>query len=235
MKELFVSQDNDSAVWQTVCRNIEVRHSVRGYVPTPVPRSVVEEILRVAARSPSGTNTQPWHVHVVSGESRARVAHAVCTAFDIDPQRSDQAIYTHLDDEPYRSRKRALGKAMYGLMGIGKDENEKMLAQQRRNFEFFGAPVGLFVTIDKALGCGSWLDTGMFVQSLMLAAKACGLDTCAQGFWVHYEAVVAQVVGWPESERLVCGMALGYADESLPENALRSERMALEDFAVFHA
>lgn len=230
-----MSQDNDSAVWQAVCHNIEARHSVRGYMPTPVPRSVVEEILRVAARAPSGTNTQPWHVHVVSGESRARVVRQVCAAFDADPQRSDQAIYTHLDGEPYRSRKRALGKAMYGLMGIGKGENEKMLAQQRRNFEFFGAPVGLFVTIDKALGYGSWLDAGMFVQSLMLAAKACGLDTCAQGFWVHYETVVAQAVGWLESERLVRGMALGYADESLPENALRSERMALEDFVVFHA
>ncbi len=222
------------AVWETVSQNITARHSVRGYLPTPVENSVLEEILRIASRSPSGTNTQPWHVHIVTGASRDRVIRNVCAAFDSTPHRCDETIYRHLDEEPYRSRKRSLGKALYGLMGIHKGETEKMLAQQRRNFEFFGAPVGLFVTIDKALGYGSWLDTGMFMQSLMLAAKARGLDTCSQGFWVNFESVVARVVGWPESERLVSGIALGYADDSFPENALSSERVVLEEFAIFH-
>jgi len=225
---------HDPVRWQTVTQNIAARHSVRGYLPTPVERHVLEEILRIASRSPSGTNTQPWHVHVVTGASRDRVVEAVCAAYDKDPEYCEETVYTNLNDDPYRSRKRTLGKAMYGLMGIGKGETAKMLAQQRRNFEFFGAPVGIFVTIDKALGYGSWLDTGMFMQTLMLAAKARGLDTCPQGFWVHYESVVAKAVGLPENERLVSGISLGYQDESVPENALHSERMPLEEFAVFH-
>lgn len=229
-----MASPHDPAVFQTVSKNIAARHSVRGYLPTPVERSVIEEILRVASRSPSGTNTQPWHVHVVTGATRHRVVWEACAAYDRDPQRCDESIYCNLDGEPYRSRKRSLGKAMYALMGIGKGETEKMIAQRRRNFEFFGAPVGIFVTIEKRLCHGSWLDTGMFMQSLMLAAKAYGLDTCPQGFWVHYESVVARVVGWPENERLASGIALGYSDESLPENTLHTERAPLAEFAVFH-
>ena len=225
---------HDPVAWQTVSQNIAARHSVRGYLPTPVERSVIEEILRIASRSPSGTNTQPWHVHVVTGATRERVVREACAAYDRDPHRCDESIYCNLDGEPYRSRKRALGKAMYALMGIAKGETAKMIAQRRRNFEFFVAPVGIFVTIEKTLGHGSWLDTGMFMQSLMLAAKAYGLDTCPQGFWVHYESVVARILGWPENERLASGIALGHADKSLPENTLRTERAPLEEFAVFH-
>lgn len=229
-----MTEPHDPAIWQTVSRNIAARHSVRGYLPNPVERHVVEEILRIASRSPSGTNTQPWHAHVVTGASRDRVVREVCAAYDSDPEHNEESIYCNLNEEPYRSRKRTLGKAMYALMGIAKSDTAKMIAQQRRNFEFFGAPVGIFVTIDKALGCGSWLDTGMFMQSLMLAAKAYGLDTCPQGFWVHYESVVARTVGWPDNERLVSGISLGYPDESLPENTLHTERVPLEEFAVFH-
>ena len=229
-----MASPHDPAVWQTVSQIIAARHSVRGYLPTPVDRPVIQEILRIASRAPSGTNTQPWHVHVVTGATRDRVVQEACAAYDRDPQHCDESIYCHLHGEPYRSRKRALGKAMYALMGIGKGETAKMIAQRRRNFEFFGAPVGIFVTIEKTLCHGSWLDTGMFMQSLMLAANAYGLGTCPQGFWVHYESVVARVVGWPENERLASGIALGYSDESLPENTLHTEHAPLAEFAVFH-
>ncbi len=225
---------HDPTTWQAFSQLINARRSMRGYLPKPVERSLIEEILTVASRSPSGTNTQPWRVHVLTGDALDRVVQTVCTAYDAEPNRCDSVIYSNLDGEPYLSRKRSLGKAMYGLMGIVKGDTDAMLAQRRRNFEFFGAPVGIFVTVDKALGVGSWLDTGMFMQSLMLAAKARGLDTCPQGFWVQYESVVAQAVGLPENERLVSGIALGYADPSVPENALRSERAALDEFAVIH-
>ena len=220
--------------WQSFSQLINARHSVRGYLPTPVDRGLIEEILSLAARSPSGTNTQPWRVHVLTGEALDRVVQAVCAAYDAEPARCDSVIYSNLDGDPYLSRKRTLGKAMYSLMGIGKGDTAAMLAQRRRNFQFFGAPVGIFVTVDKTLGCGSWLDTGMFMQSLMLAAKAKGLDTCPQGFWVHYESAIAKAVGWPKNERLVSGIALGYADPTIPENALRSERAPLTEFAVIH-
>ena len=123
---------------------------------------------------------------------------------------------------------------MYGLIGIQKGDTARMHAQQRRNFELFGAPVGLFVTMDKHLGPGSWLDTGMFMQTLMLAAQAYGLNTCPQAVWLQLESVVARVVGWPETEQLVSVISLGYGDSSFPENALRSERVPVEEFAVFH-
>ena len=225
---------HDTAAWQAFSQLINARSSIRGYLPTPVERPLIEEILKLAARSPSGTNTQPWRVHVFTGEALQRIVQTVCAAYDAEPNRCDTVIYPNLDGEPYLSRKRTLGKAMYSLMGIGKGDTAAMLAQRRRNFEFFGAPVGILVTVDKELGCGSWMDTGMFMQSLMLAAKAKGLDTCPQGFWVHYESVIAKAVGWPENERLVSGISLGYADPAVPENALHSERAALAEFAVIH-
>lgn len=227
----------DQAVWQAVSQTIDQRHSVRSFLPTPVPRAVLEDILRLASRSPSGTNTQPWNVHVVTGAARDRMVQEVCAVYDVDPERVEESykdVYCNLNGEPYISRKRALGKAMYGLMGIGKGETEKMAAQRRRNFELFGAPVGVFVTVGKPLGHGSWLDAGMFMQTLMIAARGYGLDTCPQAFWVQFESVVKKAVGWPDDQRLVSGIALGYADHSAPENALRSERVPVAEFAVFH-
>ena len=213
---------------------IRARHATRAFLPRAVEPSVIEEILRLASCSPSGTNTQPWRVHVVTGQSRERLIREVCAAYDQDPKRSDSNVYTNLNGEPYLSRKRTLGKAMYSLIGIQKGDTTRMHAQQRRNFELFGAPVGLFVTMDKHLGPGSWLDTGMFMQTLMLAAQAYGLNTCPQAVWLQLESVVARVIGWPETEQLVSAIALGYGDSSFPENALRSERVPVEEFAVFH-
>lgn len=229
-----MTSPDDTAAWRAFKQLINARSSIRGYLPKPVQRPLIEEILSLATRSPSGTNTQPWRVHVLIGDALRRVVQTVCAAYDAEPGRCDTVIYPNLDREPYLSRKRTLGKAMYSLMGIGKGDTAAMLAQRRRNFEFFGAPVGLFVTIDKQLGYGSWMDIGMFMQSLMLAAKAKGLDTCPQGFWVHYESVIAEAVGWPDNERLVSGIALGYADPDVPENTLRTERATLAEFAVIH-
>ncbi len=213
---------------------IRARRSTRAFLPRAVERSVIESILRLASCSPSGTNTQPWRVHVVTGQCREQLIRDACAAYDQDPARSDRSIYANLNGEPYLSRKRTLGKAMYGLIGIQKGDTARMHAQQRRNFELFGAPVGLFVTMDKHLGPGSWLDTGMFMQTLMLAAQAYGLNTCPQAVWLQLESVVARVVGWPETEQLVSVISLGYGDSSFPENALRSERVPVEEFAVFH-
>ena len=229
-----MSQQPDKEQQRIVEDNIRARHATRAFLPRPVELSVIENILRLASCSPSGTNTQPWHVHVVTGECRDRLVREVCAAYYQAPARSDSSIYANLNVEPYLSRKRTLGKAMYGLIGIQKGDTTRMQAQHRRNFELFGAPVGIFVTIDKHLGPGSWLDAGMFMQTLMLAAQAYGLDTCPQAVWLHLESVVARVIGWPDTERLVSAISLGYGDSSYPENNLRSERVPVEEFAVFH-
>lgn len=213
------------------------RHSIRAYLPRPVERPVIEDILRIAARAPSGTNTQPWHVHVVTGEALKRLIAAVQKVYDANPDHHEptyEDVYSARNQEPYLGRKRALGKALYGLMGIAKGDTAAMLAQRRRNFQFFDAPVGLLVTVDRSFGHGSWMDCGMFMQNVMLAARARGLDTCPQAYWVEYEAVVAQEIRWPENQRLVSGIALGYADPAAPENRLVSDRAELEEFVVFH-
>lgn len=216
---------------------VQGRHSIRAFLPRPVAPALIDELLTLAARAPSGTNTQPWRVHVVSGAARDRLVAAACALYDADPGYGEsvyEELYGATTGEPYLSRKRALGKAMYGTMGIAKGDMPAMRAQQRRNFEFFGAPVAVFLSIDRQLGLGSWLDCGMFAQTLMLAARACGLDTCPQAVWVKYQSLVARELGLPPDERLVCGIALGYADPEARDNVFVSERLPLADFVRHH-
>ena len=216
---------------------IAARRSVRAFLPDPVPRADLERILATAARAPSGTNMQPWHVHVVTGVTRERLVAAVCHAFDhaADQHDFEYPYYPAEFFEPYLGRRRAVGYALYSLVGIPKGDKARMQAQHRRNFEFFGAPVGLMFSIDRRLSQGSWLDYGGFLQNVMLAARACGYDTCPQAAWVQFHRIVGAELGFPEHQQLVCGMALGRADPAAPENTLVSERAELAEFVNFHA
>lgn len=215
---------------------IESRHSLRAFLPEAVPRATLEQILATAARAPSGTNTQPWRVHVLTGGARERLVTAVCNAFDhaAAEHQYEYAYYPAEFVEPYLSRRRKVGYALYALLGIAKGDRVAMQAQHRRNFEFFGAPVGLMFTIDRRMGQGSWLDYGGFMQNVMLAARACGYDTCPQAAWIQFHRIVTAQLGLPENEQLVCGMALGRADPDAPENRLVSERAPLAEFVEFH-
>lgn len=211
------------------------RRSVRAFLPTPVEDDVIREILQVAARAPSGTNMQPWKVFVVSGDKKQAVTDAILNS-GIRPEKIAWDEYKYYPDqffEPYQSRRRANGFALYGLLGIGRREVEKMRAQHDRNFTFFDAPVGLIFTIDRRLNVGSWLDHGMFLQSIMIAARARGLHTCPQAAFAPYHRLIRPILELPDEEIVVCGMALGYEDESKPENSLRSERAPLEEFVTF--
>lgn len=211
------------------------RRSVRAFRPDPIPLELVIDILRDATRSPSGTNIQPWKVHVVAGEVRDRLEREVLAHRETRPHdESAEFPRESKRKEPYITRMRTLGKEMYTLLGVPKGDQAANWRQWGRNYQFFGAPVGLIFTIDKDLDRMSYVDLGMFIQTLLLAAKARGLDTCAQGAWNNYWSVTRRVLGVPEEDYIVCGVSLGYADETAPVNTLVSEREPLETFATFH-
>ncbi|MBO1075501.1 nitroreductase [Roseomonas marmotae] len=210
------------------------RRSLRGFLPDPVPRATIEAILTIAARAPSGSNIQPWKVRVTQGEEKARLSAALraANAAGAMPPREYQ-YYPRNWREPYLSRRRKVGWDLYALAGVARGDHAAGQAQRARNFDFFGAPVGLVFTIDRDLEQGSWLDYGMFLQSIMLAARGFGLDTCPQAAFCEHHDVLRAHLGIPEGEVLVCGMALGRADPEEPANRLETERAPLSDFVRF--
>ena len=216
---------------------ITSRRSMRAFLPTPVARSTIEEILAVAARAPSGTNTQPWQVHVLTGQAKVALSRDIRAAFD-DPQERAQhteayAYYPTQWQSPYIDRRRKVGWDLYSLLGIGKADKQRMHEQHGRNYDFFDAPVGLMFTIDSVMQQGSWLDYGMFLQSVMVAARARGLHTCPQAAFTQFHRIIAQHLGLSDAQTLVCGMSLGYADMSAVENTLVTEREPLSGFVRF--
>lgn len=214
---------------------LKARKSVRAFKPDPVPLDLVTEIIDIARWSPSGTNIQPWKVHVVAGDVRRRLEEEVLAHRETDPaDKIAEFPRTSKRKEPYTTRMRVLGKEMYGLLGIPKGDQAANWRQWGRNYQFFDAPVGLIFTIDKDLDAMSFLDIGMFMQSIMLAAKARGLDTCAQGAWNNFWSVTRRVLNVPDDQYIICGMSLGYADETAPVNTLIAEREPLDSFATFH-
>lgn len=214
---------------------IRSRRSARAFKPDPVPRELMEEILELASRAPSGTNIQPWKVHVVTGDVRDRLVAEVMAHRENDPHDAKAEFpRTSKRKEPYTGRMRTLGKEMYGLLGIPKGDKAANWRQWGRNYEFFDAPVGLIFTIDKDLDAMSFIDIGIFMQTLMLAAKARGLDTCSQGAWNNFWSVTRRVLDVPDDEYIVAGMSLGYADETQAVNTLVAEREPVENFATFH-
>jgi nitroreductase len=215
-----------------VDRAIGSRRSVRRFLPTPVPREAIADILDTAARAPSGTNMQPWRGYVLTGPPRDELCAAVLQVFDAEESGHRHEVQYYPDEffEPYLSRRRKVGWELYGMLGITRGESAKMRAQHRRNFSFFDAPVGMIFTINRRLATGSWLDYGMFLENIMVAARGRGLDTCAQAAWTHYHKVIRPVLGLAEEEVVVCGMALGYADLTAPENQLVTDRAASDQF-----
>ncbi len=213
------------------------RRSIRAFLPDPVPRKMIEDILTVASRAPSGSNIQPWKVYVVQGESKNKLVDAV-TKVSESPELVAQLkpSYTYYPKKwksPFIERRRKVGWDLYDLLGLTRENKEGMRVQHGKNYAFFGAPVGLIFTIDASLEQGSWLDYGMFIQSVMIAARARGLDTCPQAAFVPYSDIVGEVLGTGEGEVLVCGMALGWADPAAVENGLVSERAPVAEFATF--
>lgn len=214
------------------------RRSIRAFLPTPVARPVIEAVLADAAQAPSGANLQPWRVRVLQGAALQQVV-TMAQAIHHDPEqaaqlRSEYRYYPAEWKSPYTERRRKIGLDLYALLGIAKGDKAGMHAQHGRNYAFFGAPVGLVFTIDRVLTQGAWLDYGMFMQGLMLAARARRLDTCVQAAWIHYHHQLAELLDFAPEEMLVCGMALGHADPAAPENRLVTERAPVDQFTTFH-
>ena len=215
---------------------IATRRSVRAFLPTPIPRETVEDLLTLASRAPSGTNIQPWKVRVVAGEKRLALSRTIQAAIDReghDAFKREWNYYPERWREPYIGRRRKIGWDLYGLLGIKKGDFEKTEHQHRRNYDFFDAPVGLVFTLDEDLEIGSWLDLGIFIGTVMIAARGRGLDTCPQAALANMHPILRQELGIPESEIIICGMALGYEDTSAAENRLVTERAKANEFATF--
>lgn len=215
---------------------IRSRKSVRRFLPTPVPAAVVSHILEVAARAPSGNNVQPWRVYVLAGDARDRLCADIVKAAQEDPDRHqpEYAYYPTSWFEPYLDRRRRCGFGLYATLGIARDDQVARERQMLRNYIFFDAPVGLLVTLDRRLNTGSFMDVGMFIQNVMVAARAQGLHTCAQAAFAWFHKVARQHLPMGDNEILLCGIALGHEDLQAPENAFITERAALADFVSFH-
>jgi nitroreductase len=215
---------------------LAARISTRAYLDTPVREAQLRELLSLAARAPSGGNLQPWQVHVVTGAARQSVIDAVRTTQATHPfgePELEYQIYPKPIIDPWRARRFACGEAVYAAMEIPREDKMARLVHVARNFEFFGAPVGLFVSIHRDMQEGQWSDLGMFIQSFLLAATEAGLGTCAQEAWSIYPKTVKAAVGIPEEFTLFCGIALGHADPDAPINTARTARADVDEFARF--
>jgi len=225
----------------TVDEIINERMSARAFTNEAPSHALIEHILQVASRAPSGTNTQPWKVYVLEGDARDALCKKVCEAYaevSRNPalEETYQEAYSYYPEKwfsPYIDRRRENGWSLYGLLGIEKGDKDKMFLQHQRNFQFFDAPIGLFFTIDKGLGAGSMLDYGMFLQNIMISAQSHGLATCPQAAWNKFSKIILPHIGAGEQEMLVCGMALGYADKSHKINTFQTPRVSAAEFTTW--
>ena len=217
----------------TVTQAVLARHSVRAFRDTPVPRSIVEELLETASRSPSGGNLQPWHVDVVAGEALQALKGEVRAALASGLEPPEFQVYPADIQDVHNGRRRRCGEDLYASLGIGRDDKPARWSQFMHNYALFGAPVGLFFSIDRGFDRPQWAHLGMFIQTLMLLAQERGLATCAQEAWAAAHTPVARFLEIPEQRMLYCGVALGYEDEAHPINRFRTERAPVEQFATF--
>jgi len=210
------------------------RMSCRAFLPTPVPEATVRTILETARCAPSGGNLQPWHVHALAGAPLAELVALVRSRLPAHPrgEGAEYDVYPAGLWEPYRSRRFKCGEDLYATIGVKREDKLGRLMQFARNYEFFGAPVGLLFFLDRRLGPPQWSDVGMYMQSVMLLAREHGLHTCAQEAWSVWHGTVRESLGMPQELMLFSGMALGWRDESAPINTLRTDRAPIEEFAT---
>lgn len=218
---------------------VATRFSCRAFLDTPVPEQVVRDILERASRAPSGGNLQPWRVYALAGHTlkslKAQVASKIAAHPELLPrgEGAEYHIYPPELKEPFLTRQRVVGRMLYDSIGVAREDRPGRIRQYARNFDFFGAPAGLFFAIHRSLGPPQWSDLGMYIQTVMLLARAHDLHTCGQEAWTHWHKTVSAFLDLPADHILFCGLALGYADPAAAINQWRSPREPLESFAVF--
>ena len=214
---------------------LATRITCRSFLTDPVSEETVRSIIDQARRAPSGGNLQPWNLHVLSGEPLAALLGDVHEQMQVTPrgQPPEYAVYPPDLKDPYEARRFKCGEDMYATIGIDRADKAGRIAQFQRNFTFFGAPVGMFVYIDRTMGSPQWADVGMFIQSVMLLAREFGLHCCAQEAWAQWHETVARHVDPPPQWMLFCGIGLGYMDHDAPINTLRTDRAPLDEIATF--
>ncbi len=214
---------------------ITQRYACRAFLDSPVSTEIITHILDTARWAPSGVNTQPWRVAVVSGQRKQAITDALIQVRDSGQEPNpDYQYYPANWQEPYRNRRKVCGLTMYRALDIRREDTEKQKQAWYNNYRFFGAPIGLFVFIDAELAQGSWLDLGMFIQNIMLAAVDTGLATCPQASLADYPDVIRQQLDWPATDKLACGLSLGYADTSQPVNQYRLEREPVDSYTKWY-
>lgn len=215
---------------------ITSRFSCRAFLDRPVPIETVRQILQTARQAPSGGNLQPWFVDVLTGAALTQFLSIIRSKLPAQPmgEGAEYNIYPPNLHDPYRTRRFKCGEDLYATIDIAREDKAARLRQYARNFEFFGAPVALFFSIDRRMGADQWADVGMFMQSIMLLACEHGLDTCPQEAWAAWHKAVGEFIRLPPERMLFCGMALGYRDPDAPINSLRTDRASLEEFVTFH-
>ncbi|MEV6899953.1 nitroreductase [Amycolatopsis sp. NPDC051372] len=224
----------------TVVEALLTRRSVRAFLPTPVPRAEVERLLALASRSASNSNSQPWHVHVLTGEPKLRLTEALWQALDGEGRVAETEYPFQPPpeewEEPFRSRRQTFGEGLYrDTLGIEAHDAEGRLAHHRRNYDFFGAPVGLVLTVSRSPLAGALIDAGLFLQALMLLARQAGLDTCPQASFIDFYPVLRQHLKIPDDQIIVCGLALGHADPDHRLSRHRTARAPVDTFTTFHS
>jgi len=214
---------------------VSSRFSCRAFLPTPVPLATVRDILDCAAHAPSGGNLQPWRVHALAGAPLEGLKARIRPLAPSNPrgEGAEYHIYPDPLKEPYYGRRYEVGALLYRAVGIAREDRPARYRQYARNFEFFGAPVGLFFSIDRTMGPPQWSDLGMFIQTVMLVARGEGLHTCGIEAWTHWHKSVSAYLDLPNEQIVFCGMALGHADPAAPINGWRAPRAGVDDFAVF--
>jgi nitroreductase len=210
------------------------RFSCRAFLPMPVPEATVRDILERAARAPSGGNVQPWRVDALTGKPLEELKAFIRARPELLPrgEGAEYNIYPPGLKEPYETRRHQVGAALYQAIGVAREDRPGRYQQYARNFEFFGAPVGLFISIDRSMGPPQWSDVGGFIQTIMLLARERGLHTCGQEAWTHWHKTIYSLLKIPVEYILFCGLALGYADELAPINQWRASREPLERYAT---
>jgi len=217
-----------------ISKAIAARRSVRAFLDKEVPEGVLRRVLAEAARAPSGGNLQPWRIYALRGAPLGRLKERLRARLaDPSPDPPEYDIYPEKLWEPYRTERFRVGEMLYAELGIPRDDRKARLAQFARNYEFFGAPVGLFCYIDRRMGPPQWSDLGMYLENVMLLLCAEGLASCPQESWSTYNRVVAAALSPPPELMLFCGLAIGYEDTAAPVNRLRTERLPLDAFATF--